>query len=139
MWLDSTSYTAKEMEDIEALYQVGHYHDGRSAKQDMPSAIENHKRLIAKYPKANRTGCALLDLAGWVQPPESDEYLKRAIAEYRDSYFGNGVQSELMADTRWLTSTNDTTRTEKRPYSSTRYGINIPILFHPMADLWNRI
>jgi hypothetical protein len=37
MWLDSTSYTAKEMEDIEALYQVGHYHDGQAAKQYMPS------------------------------------------------------------------------------------------------------
>jgi TolA-binding protein len=89
--LDSTWYTAKEMEDIEALYQAGHYHDGQSANRDMPSAIENHKRLIAKYPRANRAGCALLDLAGWVKPPESDEYLKRAIAEYSDSYFGNGV------------------------------------------------
>jgi hypothetical protein len=74
-----------------------------------------------------------------VKPPESDEYLKRAIAEYRDSYFGNGVQSELMADTRWLTSTNDTTRTEKRPYSSTRYGKTILMPLRQMAVHWNRI
>jgi hypothetical protein len=133
--LDSTWYTAKELEEIEALYQVGHMHDGQTGKQYIPSAIESHKLLITKYPKANRAGCALLDLAAWVKPPESDEYLKRAIAEYSDSYFGNGVSVGAYGQ---YTLAYLYTGTEKRPYSSTRYGINIPMPLHPMAVLWNR-
>jgi hypothetical protein len=88
---DAQIHSASAMEEIETLYQIGHMHDGQTAKQDVEKAIKSHNLLIAKYPGTNRAGCALLDMADFIEGPGTEEYLKRAIAEYSDSYFGNGV------------------------------------------------
>jgi hypothetical protein len=89
--LDARTHTPAEMDEIEALYQVGHKEDGQPRGEAIARGIESHKRFIARYPKTNRAGCAMLDIAHMADYPESEEYLKRAIAEYGDSFYGNGV------------------------------------------------
>ena len=49
-------------------------------------------KLIKKYNKANRTGCALLYLGQMSKGEEREEYLKQAIADFSDCFYGNGVQ-----------------------------------------------
>jgi len=86
---DIKRYGETEYQKINEIYQLA----SRQYRYKSPEALENFKKLISKYPQANRAGCALLSL-GEMCPdrPQAEEYLRRAIADYSDCFFGNGVQ-----------------------------------------------
>lgn len=48
--------------------------------------------LIAHYPRANRTGCAVLTRAQSLQGDEQLKLLKQSIEEFGGCYYSNGVQ-----------------------------------------------
>ena len=49
-------------------------------------------KLVDKYDKANRTGCAILYLGQMTSGEEKAEHLKTAIEQFSDCFYGNGVQ-----------------------------------------------
>ena len=53
---------------------------------------EELNALIKKYPKANRSGCAMLYIGQKTKGKEQEEYLLKAINEYGNCWYGNGVQ-----------------------------------------------
>lgn len=85
MQKDRETY-GKDFSDIETLYQAA------SKQTDPDQRIEALKALIQKYPKANRSGCAVLYIGQAAQGQEKEEYLRKAINEYGDCWYGDGVQ-----------------------------------------------
>lgn len=83
---DRSTYSDDELREIERLYQIA------NREWNSPEAKESLKTLIGKYSKANRTGCAVLYLGQMSSGEEKESYLKRAIAEFGDCRYGNGVQ-----------------------------------------------
>ncbi|RKX34749.1 MAG: hypothetical protein DRP64_19825 [Verrucomicrobia bacterium] len=83
---DSEHYSRDELRKIETLYQVA---NKNWKTQDGKDSLEI---LIEKYDHANRTGCALLYLGQMNKGDEREEYLKRAIDDFSDCYYGDGVQ-----------------------------------------------
>ena len=84
---DQTAYSKEDFREIENLYQIA------NKQLNTPEAQESLKKLIEKYGKANRTGCALLYLGQMSKSGEEKEkYLKQAIDGYGDCYYGDGVQ-----------------------------------------------
>lgn len=83
---DSEIYSREELEEIESLYQVA------NKQWKTEEGKESLRKLISKYDKANRTGCALLYLGQMSAGEEREEYLKRAIADFSDCFYGDGVQ-----------------------------------------------
>ena len=55
-------------------------------------AQDSLKTLVQKYKKANRTGCAILYLGQMSVGDEAIAYLRRAIANHGDCFYGDGVQ-----------------------------------------------
>ena len=86
MLQDRDVYTAEEFQAIEALYQ--------SANRNLraPESRDRLLELVEKYPKANRTGCALLYLAQGAKGAEREAFLKQAIADHSDAWYGDGTQ-----------------------------------------------
>ena len=84
--LDQTLHGPEELREIERLYQVA------NRQWDSPESQASLKQLIGKYPKANRTGCALLYLGQMASGQEKEQYLEQAIANFGDCYYGDGVQ-----------------------------------------------
>jgi len=83
---DAESYSRDELQEIEGLYQVA------NKQWRTEEGKESLQQLISKYDKANRTGCALLYLGQMSQGEERENYLKQAIADFSDCYYGDGVQ-----------------------------------------------
>lgn len=83
---DSQIYSKDELREIESLYQVANKQwrtqEGKDSLQE----------LITKYDKANRTGCALLYLGQMSKGKEREDYLKQAIENFSDCFYGDGVQ-----------------------------------------------
>ena len=86
MILDSEVYSQDELREIESLYQVA------NKKWGSDEGVKSLEQLISKYKKANRTGCAVLYLGQMNKGDEQIGYLKRAIEEFSDCYYGDGVQ-----------------------------------------------
>jgi hypothetical protein len=53
--------------------------------------------LVRRYPRSNRAGCALLELAQLATGVGREEYLRRAIRFGGDARFENGVQVAALA------------------------------------------
>ncbi|MBT3295069.1 MAG: hypothetical protein HN919_11830 [Verrucomicrobia bacterium] len=83
---DSQLYTRDELREIETLYQVA------NRQWNSKEGKDSLKELIKKYDKANRTGCALLYLGQMTKGEEREKYLKQAIADFSDCFYGDGVQ-----------------------------------------------
>ena len=83
---DSEIYSRDQLREIETLYQVA------NKKWKSKEGKENLKKLIEKFDKANRTGCALLYLGQMSKGKEQEEYLKKAIDGFSDCFYGDGVQ-----------------------------------------------
>lgn len=83
---DTEVYDQDERREIETLYQVANK-NWRS-----PEAVENLEKLIAKYDKANRTGCATLYLGQMSEGETRLKYLKRAVDDFSDCFYFNGCQ-----------------------------------------------
>lgn len=83
---DSAIYTREQLREIETLYQVA---NKQWRSQEGKDSLE---KLIKKFDKANRTGCALLYLGQMSKGKEREDYLLRAIDGFSDCYYGDGVQ-----------------------------------------------
>jgi outer membrane murein-binding lipoprotein Lpp len=86
MRMDHKIYSPAEIREIEQLYQVA------NRKWQSEEGKESLKKLIAKFDKANRTGCAMLYLGQMSEGDEQIQYLTKAIQDYSDCYYGDGVQ-----------------------------------------------
>ena len=84
--LDAKTFTPEEQREIERLYQSG------SRNLKTPEAQESLKKLVAKYPKSNRAGCAVQYLGQMSKGKEMENYFKTAIKDHSDAYYYNGVQ-----------------------------------------------
>ena len=82
---DRSVYSGEQLREIEDLYQVA------NRKWRSQEGKDSLKRLIARYDKANRTGCALLYLGQMTKGSEQLDYLNQAIAKHGGCYYGNGV------------------------------------------------
>ncbi len=83
---DLDVYSSEDLSKIEHLYQVA------SKGWDSEAGKKSLEELIAKYDKANRTGCAVQYLGQMTQGDERVHYLNKAIESYSDCRYGNGVQ-----------------------------------------------
>ena len=83
---DSSVYSPDQLSEIESLYQVA------NKKWRSQESKDSLKKLIEKFDKANRTGCALLYLGQMSKGKEKEEYLQKAIDGFSDCYYGDGVQ-----------------------------------------------
>jgi len=83
---DRTNYSAEQLREIENLYQVA------NKLWKTPEAKTSLKVLIEKYPKSNRTGCAVQYMGQMSTGEEKEKYLKLAIKDFGDCYYGSGVQ-----------------------------------------------
>ena len=83
---DRKTYSAEQLSEIENLYQVA------NKMWSTPEAKTCLKVLIEKYPKANRTGCAVQYMGQMSSGEEKEKYLKLAITDFGDCYYGSGVQ-----------------------------------------------
>lgn len=82
---DSRVVSARDMNDLEQTYQLA------NRNPRTPEAIEALKKVIEKYPKSNRAGCAALYLGRWTKGEEQELYLKQAIDQYSKSYYLDGT------------------------------------------------
>jgi TolA-binding protein len=83
---DSRKYSEDELRDAEQLYQVA------NKSWRSPEAWQNLEALVKKYPKFNRTGCAVLYLGQYSKGEQREKYLKQAIDDFSDCFYGDGVQ-----------------------------------------------
>ncbi|MFO7936514.1 MAG: hypothetical protein R6V06_02785 [Kiritimatiellia bacterium] len=84
---DLEVYSREKLREIESLYQVAN----KNWKSDKPKAKASLEKMLEKYERANRTGCALMYLGQMTQGEEREKYLKKAIEGYSDCYYGDGV------------------------------------------------
>lgn len=82
----STVYSREQLREIEDLYQVAN-RNWRSQE-----GKDSLKKLVHEFDKANRTGCALLYLGQMSSGEEKEDYLQKAIKDFSDCYYGDGVQ-----------------------------------------------
>ena len=86
MRADARTYKPEQIREAEQLYQVA------NKKWRSPEGIDSLKQMIAKYPKMNRTGCALLYLGQMTEGQQGEDYLRQAIKDFGDCFYGDGVQ-----------------------------------------------
>jgi tetratricopeptide (TPR) repeat protein len=82
---DRGKYSPEVLGQVEQLYQTANK-NWRS-----PQAVAALKKLVNEYPDLNRTGCATLYLGQMAQGPEKVDYLTRAMTDFGDCYYGDGV------------------------------------------------
>ncbi len=85
---DLEVYSREELREIESLYQVAN----KNWKSDKAKGKASLEKMLDKYDRANRTGCALMYLGQMTQGEEREKYLKKAVESYSDCYYGDGVQ-----------------------------------------------
>ncbi len=83
---DRKTFTAEEFQKIENAFLDANKLYGT------PASIELLKKFVTQYSSANRVGCALLYLGQMTKGSESEQYLKQAIADYSNTFYGDGVQ-----------------------------------------------
>jgi hypothetical protein len=83
---DLAIYSSTDLRALEELYQ--------SANRNLnsPDAKPILQRVLREYPKSNRAGSAVLYLAQLSSGAEREEYLKTAIREHENTWYGDGVQ-----------------------------------------------
>jgi len=86
---DLGRYTEDELRDLETLYMSTRLAGTLLRKSNARQSLE---RLVATYPRSNRAGCAVLELAQMSAGDEREQYLKLAIAQHGDAWFENGAQ-----------------------------------------------
>ena len=78
---DSAEYGREAMRDIERLYRA-FSKTGDTATLD---------ELLKRYPKACRTGCAVMYAGQRAKGDEAVKWFKKAIADHGDCYYGDGA------------------------------------------------
>tara|TARA_R110002111_G_scaffold15830_5_gene41018 strand:- start:130 stop:627 length:498 start_codon:yes stop_codon:yes gene_type:complete len=82
---DRGKYSPEVLGEVEELYQTAN-RDWRS-----PASVAALEKLVNEYPDLNRTGCATMYLGQMNQGAERVDYLTRAMTDFSDSYYGDGV------------------------------------------------
>ncbi|MEO8351334.1 MAG: right-handed parallel beta-helix repeat-containing protein [Chthoniobacteraceae bacterium] len=106
---DRQIYQPEELAEIESLYQVAN----RNWRTD--EARASLKKLLEKYDRANRTGCATLYMGQMSTGQERLDYLTRAVEKFSDCYYFNGCQvggygRYVLALTLWETGEKEKAR-----------------------------
>ena len=83
---DGRKYSAAELQEAEGLYQVA------NKSWRSPEAKDSLEKMVKKFPKFNRTGCAILYLGQYSTGEDREKYLKQAVDDFSDCFYGNGVQ-----------------------------------------------
>ena len=91
MQQDLAIYSRDDLQKLEALYQTA------NRNLSGPDAKEILQRVVKEYPKSNRAGAAVLYLAQLSSGAERESYLKTAIADHENSWYGDGVQVGALA------------------------------------------
>ncbi|HEU4937432.1 MAG TPA: hypothetical protein VFT39_13305 [Vicinamibacterales bacterium] len=91
-------FSEEELRDIEARYRSAHQQDYPMLLK--PDAAPILRELVTRYPKAHRSGCAVLDLARLVSGEARERYLQEAIANHNDAWCESGVQVGALARAR---------------------------------------
>ncbi len=86
------------MREIEVRYRAAH--DVTFPQLIRPDGEPILREIVTRYPKSNRAGCALIELAQLATGTTREAYLKQAMAEHPDSWFENGVQVAPLAQAR---------------------------------------
>jgi beta-lactamase regulating signal transducer with metallopeptidase domain len=86
MRADRKKHSADEIEECEQLYQVA------NRQWRTPQAKESLQTMLDKYADMNRTGCALVYMGQMTTGDKKVEYLRKAIDDFSDCYYGNGTQ-----------------------------------------------
>jgi hypothetical protein len=89
------AFSATELADIEALYASAQAKEPGLARP--AHADRTLEELIKRYPRSNRAGCALLELAQLSNGIRRERYLREAIRFGGDAWFENGVQVAALA------------------------------------------
>jgi len=116
MYADMKKYSKKENDKIESLYQAMY-------KLKDPEKTESLKKLIAKYPKANRAGCASLYLAYCKKGDSQRHALLKVIRKYGDCYYGDGTN--VGADAKYFLA---------RYYLSTHNTDKLKLIFKDLRE-----
>jgi hypothetical protein len=82
---DSRLYSAREMADLEQTYQIA------NKNTRSPEAMDALRKVLEKYEKSNRAGCAALYLGRWSQGDDREKYLKLAVEKYSKCYYLDGA------------------------------------------------
>lgn len=90
---NTAQFSQEELKEIASLY----YWSNDKRKWGSPEVVESLKTLISKYPKSYRTGCGVLYLAMMASGEKQEKYLKLAIKDYSDCWFGDGSQVGALA------------------------------------------
>lgn len=83
---DRSHYSQEELAEIESLYQVAN----KNWRTD--EARTSLKKLLDKFDRANRTGCATLYMGQLSTGKERIDYLTRAVEKFSDCYYFDGCQ-----------------------------------------------
>ena len=78
---DVAEYGREAMRDIERLYRT-------CSKTGDEDALNE---LLKRYPKANRTGCAVMYAGQRAKGDEAVKWFKKAMADHGDCYYGDGA------------------------------------------------
>lgn len=84
MQKDRTLYGTDGLREIEMAYRA------YAKSKDVDN--ENLQRLITKFSKANRTGCAVMYAGQRARGADDGKWFRLAIEKYGDCLYGNGVQ-----------------------------------------------
>lgn len=82
---DRGKYSPEVLGEVESLYQTANKDWGS------PEAVAALEQLIDEYPDLNRTGCATMYLGQMSEGAERVDYLTRAMTDFADCYYGDGV------------------------------------------------
>ena len=82
---DKKMFNQKELVEIEKLYQSANGQQEKARKEIL-------QKIIDKYPKANRAGCAMQYLAQIANWDEREKCFRKAMDEFGDCWYGDGVQ-----------------------------------------------
>lgn len=83
---DERVFEPKERQEIEELYHTA------VQQWNTVTAKESLKILAEKYGKSNRAGCGVLYLSQMHMGKQKRDYLKKAIKDHGDCWYGDGVQ-----------------------------------------------
>ena len=86
---DLIRFSPTELLNIEAEYR-----STRLAQTSLPDRSRRDilEALAARYPRSNRAGCAVVELAQMSTGDLREQYLNKAINEHADAWFENGAQ-----------------------------------------------
>ena len=106
---DNRHYKPGELAEIESLYQVA------NKNWRTPEARASLTKLLDKFDKSNRTGCATLYMGQMSEGKERIDYLTRAVEKFSDCYYLDGCQvggygRYVLALTLWESGEKDKAR-----------------------------